>query len=293
VTLWLLTKSITDIQFKEVFDRESVHPIFIPVLKFHFRAKALATVSESNCMQLARVTSQTTLQALRKEADQASLSGTGCLICLTSSRAVDVLENALLLVGEDSKREVLQWDICTIRSTQHAALKTAGFVNCYGGNCTNASELADLIVQKCGERRPRVLFLHGSIALDTLPRSLQLHSFEVHRIMAYETVKLPVKDVEIHARDECLSLQKHALPPVRAIVAFSPSGVPSVQQISLACWPSAHCIALGKSTASAMKQVGFPAAAAIALVPSPAGVLDAIARATLEPARQAAGAAAL
>ena len=150
-----------------------------------------------------------------------------------------------------SQRAVAALAQCEVPLTSYFAVGTATAAALHSATGLEASlvgsqgmeHLTDLLLQKVGTAR-KLLYLCGDNE-QSLPRAkLESGGVEVFQCICYTTVGISPEE---------LRPVLEALPPPRACVFFSPSGVRTVSQ-SRALWPSVDLLAIGSSTAKALRE---------------------------------------
>ncbi len=192
------------------------------------------------------------------------------VIALTSKHAARSLCAAASRLAADEAKVAHSTPVFTIGDKSHKKLSENGFCRLLGADTCNAMELAELIQQDYAKDKPSVIFLCGDKALPTLPTTLLEAGFNVVCEQAYST-RIIEQDIIQH----CASSYLRDFGMPAAIVAFSPSGVPSLKHLCTNTCNGIQRIAIGTTTAAAMNSAGLPAHA-IASNPSPSGVLEAV-----------------
>lgn len=151
-----------------------------------------------------------------------------------------------------SQRAVAVLAQCQIPATSYFAVGTAtaaafhlatGLEACIVGS-QGMDHLTDLLLQRLGSAR-KLLYLCGDNE-QSLPRAkLENNGVEIQQCVCYTTIGVSPEELRPVLR---------ALPPPQACVFFSPSGVRTVAQ-SGELWPSASLLAIGSSTAKALREV--------------------------------------
>jgi hydroxymethylbilane synthase len=138
---------------------------------------------------------------------------------------------------------------------------------------TDASELAALLIEH-GVRGSRIACLVSDIAMPTLPEALAKAGAEVNVITAYRNV--PVTGLSEHV--ESIIRSGH----IDVVTFASPSAVRGFVASAgayLSDMSSASFVAIGQTTASAMRDAGIPVHD-VASTPDAEGVIEAIVRTT-------------
>ena len=160
-----------------------------------------------------------------------------------------------------------------------------------GGEGGSASALVPHILQYVagvaaaaqGEGKPSpppALFVCGDRRLDTIPDALQGAAFPCLQVPVYRTLPAPAQSIRDAWQAATLAHLEGRPGPPGAIVLFSPSGVEAVVGAGVlerggGGDPGHTLIAIGPTTALAMKEAGFPPSA-IAPMPTPQGILEAL-----------------
>lgn len=134
---------------------------------------------------------------------------------------------------------------------------------------------------------PPALFVCGDRRLDTIPAALQGAAFPCLEVPVYRTLPAPAQSIKDSWDAACLAHVEGRPGPPGAIVVFSPSGVEAAIEAGVLGGEGREggvnsrpiLIAIGPTTALAMKEAGFPPSAT-APTPTPQGILEALKHST-------------
>jgi uroporphyrinogen-III synthase len=133
-----------------------------------------------------------------------------------------------------------------------------------GAECGSASSLAQKIITE--NPSTPLLYLHGNLSRETLPRELEAAGIQVVGREVYRTTLRP-------------ELNLAGLPAPDWVVFFSPSGVQTVRPAWPRGWSQTRLAAIGPVTAEAIQREGWRAAA-VAIRPAEDALLAAISQAS-------------
>lgn len=151
-------------------------------------------------------------------------------VAFTSSHAIESLQPYLSAATNEYK----SWKIfCLTGRTKESVIALLHGNENIVAEADNAQTLARMILE---QGTTNLIFFCGNLRRDELPETLRAAGVQVHEMVVYETVLLPVVTA-----------------PADAVLFFSPSAVESffsVNQLK----PETVCFAIGATTATAVKE---------------------------------------
>lgn len=228
---------------------------------------------------------------------QLELNGLAAALCgpdlqfdalvVTSHRACDALFEVLKELPPAHASKLVGRRVFVVGRRTAAAIRVAlpslSSSDVLGADAGSAEKLAPIILRDLSlrpeggaKKPPLLLFICGDKRLDTLPRQLRAEGVGVTEIVAYSTAPTSPTTIE----EVCFATGRESA-NAAAFVFFSPSGIDAALSSDLvrdAVSRGVPCVALGPTTAQALKRLGL-AVAAVAASPTPEALADAVQRA--------------